>query len=60
MTDVVVVSDSVSGNSGTAPGEQFNLSYSSLQIEYRPLRPDGTYGPPIITCWDFVAGTSCS
>jgi len=59
LTDVVVVNYSIGGADGMAPGEQFNLSYSTLQIEYRQLRPDGTYGPPSITCWDFVLGAPC-
>ena len=59
LTDVVVVNYSVVGNDGTAPGEKFDLTYSALQIEYRQQRPDGTYGPPTITCWDFVLGTPC-
>jgi len=62
MTNVVVVSEQVSaaGGSSGVPLERVTLSYSTLQIEYRQQRPDGTYGPPIITCWDFVAGAPCS
>ena len=59
MTDVVIVSDSIAANGASAPGEQINLSYSTLQIEYRQQRPDGTYGPPTVTCWDFVLGAPC-
>jgi type VI secretion system secreted protein Hcp len=60
LTDVVVVSDSVGGSDGTAPGEQFTLSFTAIQTEYRQQRPDGSYGPPTITCWDFVLGAPCS
>jgi type VI secretion system secreted protein Hcp len=59
MTNVAVVSDGFSGGSGV-PLEQFQLNFSTLQIEYRQQRPDGSYAPPIITCWDFVAGAPCS
>jgi len=59
MTDVVIVSDSIAANGASAPGEQINLSYSTLQIEYRQQRPDGTYGPPVVTCWDFLVGAPC-
>jgi len=60
MTNVVLVTDSFGGSSGSASVEQYQLTYSTLQIEYRMQRPDGTFGPPIITCWDFVAGAPCS
>lgn len=59
MTDVVVTSDAVGGSTGASPSEQFNLNYSTLQIEYRQQRPDGSYGPPIVNCWDFVASAPC-
>jgi len=60
MTDVVLVSDGFAGSGGSAAVEQYQMSYSTLQIEYRAQRPDGSWGPPIITCWDFVNGVSCS
>jgi type VI secretion system secreted protein Hcp len=60
MTDVVLVNLGFSGSSGSNPIDQYQLTYSTLQIEYRVQRPDGTYGPPIITCWDFVGGVPCS
>ena len=61
LADVVVTSQGNDGSStGSRQGESFALSYSRLQISYRPQRPDGSYGPPVTSCWDFVAGAPCS
>ncbi len=60
LTDVVVTRDVLSGSGGSIPTENFALSYSMIEIQYRPTRPDGTLGPPITTCWDLTAGGPCS
>jgi type VI secretion system secreted protein Hcp len=61
LTDALVTSDrSASGDASSIPTEAFSLTYSKIQIEYRPTRPDGSLGPPIVTCWDVSAGGPCS
>jgi type VI secretion system secreted protein Hcp len=60
LTNVTVTRDQISGASSSVPTEAFALSYSMIQIQYRPQRPDGTLGPPITTCWDLSAGAPCS
>lgn len=51
MTDVLVTSYQVSG--GTT--EQVSLSFAKIEIEYKPIGPDGKLGSPVKAGYDLKA-----
>jgi type VI secretion system secreted protein Hcp len=55
MTDVLVSSYQTGGSSGQVPVDQFSLNYAKIEIEYRPINPDGSLGEPIKAGWDLKA-----
>ena len=55
LTDVLVRSYQIGGSSGDLPMEQVSLSFSKIEIEYKPIQKDGTLGAPIRSGWDVKA-----
>jgi type VI secretion system secreted protein Hcp len=62
----ITLSDaSVTGYSAEAPGggarplDTIALDYARVQVSYRALAPDGSFAPPIVTCWDVRANAAC-
>ncbi len=41
------------------PTEQFAVKYTRIAIAYRVINPDGSLGPPIITCYDLPLNRFC-
>lgn len=59
LTDVMISSVSVSA-SGDAPTEQVSLSYSRIEIEYKPIGADGKAGAPVKSSYDLKSGKAVS
>lgn len=55
LSDVLISSVSVSA-SGEAPTEQVTLAYSRIEIEYKPIGPDGKPGAPVKSGYDIKSG----
>lgn len=53
FSDVLVTSfRSGSSSAAELPMDQVSLSFTVIEIEVRPMRPDGTFDPPIDVGWD--------
>jgi type VI secretion system secreted protein Hcp len=56
LKDVKVSSTSWSGHGGGGEvSEQFSLNFTSIHIEYKPQKADGTLEAPIIADWNIKA-----
>jgi type VI secretion system secreted protein Hcp len=52
LSDVQVTSVNQNDTDGSAPSEQFSLSYAKIEVTYRPQSPKGKLEPPIMAGWD--------
>jgi type VI secretion system secreted protein Hcp len=57
LTDVTVGSYQTAGNTPTGDPltDQINLRFAKIEIEYRPVKPDGSLDAPIKAGWDLTA-----
>jgi type VI secretion system secreted protein Hcp len=55
LTDVMISSYQVSGQSGDAPTESFKLSFSKIEYEYTPQSEDGSLDAPVKAGYDVAA-----
>jgi type VI secretion system secreted protein Hcp len=54
LTDVMVTSYQLSG-SNENPTESVSFLFQKIEVEYRPMGPEGSLGEPIIASWDLKA-----
>lgn len=54
FTDVLISSYQTSGDgaTGTLPVDHASLKFSRIELEYSPVKPDGTPGTPVKAGWD--------
>ena len=54
FTDVLISSYHTSGDvaTGALPADHVSLKFSKIEVEYRPVQPDGTLGTPVKAGWD--------
>lgn len=56
MSDCFVSSYQMSAeNQDALPVDQFDLVFARIEIEYRPVKPNGALGSPIKAGWDLTA-----
>lgn len=57
LTDVTVASYQTGVNAPTddAPTDQVSLRFAKIEVEYRPVKPDGSLDVPVKAGWDVVA-----
>ena len=57
FTDVTVISYQTAGNvpTGDPLTDQVNLRFAKIEVEYRPVRPDGSLDAPVKAGWDVTA-----
>jgi type VI secretion system secreted protein Hcp len=59
FTDLLVSSYQTGGtNGGIVPTDQFSLSFSKIEVDYRPQNADGTLGTVVHAGWDLTANQS--
>jgi type VI protein secretion system component Hcp len=60
LSNVSISNYQPSNQSGVSlPTEQFALRYTRIAIEYHVINPDGSLGPPIVTCYDVAMQRTC-
>ena len=54
FTDVLISSYQTAGDgaTGALPADRASLKFSKIEVEYRPVKPDGTLGAPVKAGWD--------
>ena len=54
FTDVLISSYQTAGAvaTGVLPADHVSLNFSKIEVEYRPVKPDGTPGTPVKAGWD--------
>ena len=54
FTDVLISSYQTAGDSATGalPVDDASLKFSKIEVEYSPVKPDGTLGTPVKAGWD--------
>ena len=54
FTDVLISSYQTAGDvaTGALPADQASLKFSRIEVEYSPVKPDGTLGTPVKAGWD--------
>jgi type VI secretion system secreted protein Hcp len=59
LTDVTVASYQTASNvpTGEPPLDQISLRFAKIEVEYRPVKPDGSPDAPIKTGWDQQANS---
>ena len=58
LTNVLISSYQQSGANGTdVPTDQVSLSYTKIQIEYREMKQDGSFGGPVTGGFDVKASS---
>ena len=57
LTDVTVASYQTADNTpaGDPLTDQVNLRFAKIEVEYRPVKPDGSLDAPIKAGWDLTA-----
>lgn len=60
LTDVAVASYQTAASvaSGEAPTDQVSLRFTKIEMEYTPVKPDGSLGAPIKEGWDLAMNRS--
>jgi type VI secretion system secreted protein Hcp len=59
LTDVILTSVNSSGDVNGRPTQTVTFNYAKIRIDYTPIKPDGSVGATVSSCFDLVAGTSC-
>ena len=54
FTDVLISSYQTAGDvaTGTLPADHASLKFGKIEVEYSPVKPDGTLGTPVKAGWD--------
>ena len=54
FTDVLITSYQTAGDvtTGTLPVDHASLKFTKIEVEYSPVKPDGTLGTPVKAGWD--------
>ena len=54
FTDVLISSYQTAGDvaTGALPVDHASLKFSKIEVEYSPVKPDGTLGTPVKAGWD--------
>ena len=54
FTDVLISSYQTAGDvaTGALPADHASLNFSKIEVEYSPVKPDGTLGTPVKAGWD--------
>ena len=54
FTDVLITSYQTAGDvtTGALPADHASLKFSRIEVEYSPVKPDGTLGTPVKAGWD--------
>jgi len=52
VTDVLVASYQISAEQGTQPVDAFDLSFAKIEMEYFPVKEDGSLDAPVKAGWD--------
>ena len=54
FTDVLISSYQTAGDgaTGALPADHASLKFSKIELEYSPVKPDGTLGTPVKAGWD--------
>ena len=54
FTDVLITSYQTAGDvaTGALPVDHASLKFSKIEVEYSPVKPDGTLGTPVKAGWD--------
>jgi type VI secretion system secreted protein Hcp len=57
LTDITVASFQTAANisPGDPPTDQVNLRFAKIEVEYRPLKPDGSLDAPVKAGFDVTA-----
>ena len=57
FTDVLISSYQTAGDvaTGALPADRASLKFGKIEVEYSPVKPDGTPGTPVKAGWDIVA-----
>jgi len=60
LTDVAVASYQTAASvaSGEPPTDQVSLRFTKIEMEYTPVKPDGSLGAPIKEGWDLAMNRS--
>jgi type VI secretion system secreted protein Hcp len=60
LTDVTVASYQSASNvpAGEPPMDQISLRFAKIEVEYRLMKPDGSFDAPIKAGWDLQANRS--
>ena len=58
LTDTLISSYSIDGNSTGTPYESISLNFSKIQYKYTPYKSDGTAGSPIAATYDLSTAKS--
>jgi len=57
FTDITVASYQTAGNTPTGDPltDQVNLRFAKIEVEYKPVKPDGSLDAPVKAGWDLTA-----
>jgi type VI protein secretion system component Hcp len=60
LTDVTVASYQTASNVpiGEPPTDQVTLRFAKIEVEYTPVKPDGSLDMPVSAGWDLAANRS--
>jgi len=54
LGDVRVLEIDEAAAAGSTNTFQVSLAYGQIQYTYKPQKPDGSFGAPLVTGWDFI------
>jgi type VI secretion system secreted protein Hcp len=55
LSDVIVTSYQIGAQELSTPVDTFDLEFSKIEVEYSPLKDDGSLGAPVKAGWDVKA-----
>lgn len=55
LTDVIISSYQIGATDQSAPVDAFDLDFSKIEVEYSPLKDDGSLDAPVKAGWDVKA-----
>jgi type VI secretion system secreted protein Hcp len=60
LTDVTVASYQTASNmpTGEPPTDQVSLRFAKIEVEHKPMKPDGSLDMPVSAGWDLTANRS--
>ena len=54
MTDVIISSYQISGNTQEIPTDSFSLNFTQLDVTFLPQKADGTFDAPVMASFNFL------